>query len=93
MKVLQDNDEGRVELHRKPIGVVGSITPWNFPVMIAIWHIIPAILSGNTVVSKPSPFTPLSTLRLVELMKRSVAKRRGQLHYGQRRIGGRNDSA
>ena len=68
MKVLQDNDEGRVELHRKPIGVVGSITPWNFPVMIAIWHIIPAILSGNTVVSKPSPFTPLSTLRLVELM-------------------------
>ncbi len=68
MKVLQDNDEGRVELHRKPIGVVGSITPWNFPVMIAIWHIIPAVLSGNTVVSKPSPFTPLSTLRLVELM-------------------------
>ncbi len=68
IKVLQDNDEGRVELHRKPIGVVGSITPWNFPVMIAIWHIIPAVLSGNTVVSKPSPFTPLSTLRLVELM-------------------------
>ena len=68
MKVLQDNDEGRVELHRKPIGVVGSITPWNFPVMIAIWHIIPAVLSGNTVVSKPSPFTPLSTLRLIELI-------------------------
>ena len=70
IKVLQDNDEGRVELHRKPIGVVGSITPWNFPVMIAIWHIIPAVLSGNTVVSKPSPFTPLSTLRLVELMNK-----------------------
>ena len=68
MKVLQDNDEGKVVLHRKPIGVVGSITPWNFPVMIAIWHIVPAVLSGNTVVSKPSPFTPLSTLRLVELM-------------------------
>lgn len=68
VKVLQNNDEGRVELHRKPIGVVGSITPWNFPVLIAIWHIVPAVLSGNTVVSKPSPFTPLSTLRLVELM-------------------------
>ena len=67
-KILQNNDEGKVILHRKPIGVVGSITPWNFPVMIAIWHIIPAVLSGNTVVSKPSPFTPLSTLRLVELM-------------------------
>ncbi|MCY3629710.1 MAG: aldehyde dehydrogenase family protein [Bacteroidota bacterium] len=68
VKVLQDNDQGRVVLHRKPIGVVGSITPWNFPLMIAIWHIVPAVLSGNTVVSKPSPFTPLSTLRLVELM-------------------------
>ena len=68
MKVLQDNNEGRVELYRKPIGVVASITPWNFPVLIAIWHIIPAILSGNTVVIKPSPYTPLTTLRVVELM-------------------------
>ncbi|MXW82152.1 MAG: aldehyde dehydrogenase family protein [Rhodothermaceae bacterium] len=74
MEILQDNDDGRVELHRKPIGVVGSITPWNFPVMIAIWHIIPAVLSGNTIVSKPSPFTPLSTLRLVELMNEVLPK-------------------
>lgn len=68
VKVLQDNEQGRVELHRKPIGVVGSITPWNWPVMIAVWHILPAVRSGNTVVVKPSPFTPLSTIRLVELM-------------------------
>ncbi|MBB6486142.1 aldehyde dehydrogenase family protein [Rhizobium lusitanum] len=68
VKLLQDNAEGRVELHRKPIGVVGSITPWNFPVMIAIWHIMPALRTGNTVVVKPSPLTPLSTLRLVEIM-------------------------
>ncbi|MEL6640111.1 MAG: aldehyde dehydrogenase family protein [Pseudomonadota bacterium] len=68
MKVLQDNNEGRVELHRKPLGVVGSITPWNFPVMIAIWHIMPALRTGNTVVIKPSPYTPLSTIRLVEIM-------------------------
>ena len=68
VKALQDNAEGRVELHRKPIGVVGSIAPWNFPVLIAVWHIVPAVLSGNTVVCKPSPFPPLSTLRLVELM-------------------------
>ena len=67
-KVLQDNEQGRVELHRKPIGVVGSITPWNWPVMIAVWHILPAVRSGNTVVIKPSPYTPLSTIRLVELM-------------------------
>lgn len=69
VKILQDNNEGRIELHRKPIGVVGSITPWNWPLMIAIWHIIPAIRAGNTVVNKPSPFTPLSTLRIVELMQ------------------------
>lgn len=68
MKVLQDNNEGRVELHRKPVGVVGSITPWNFPVLIAIWHIMPALRTGNTVVIKPSPYTPLSTIRLVEIM-------------------------
>jgi acyl-CoA reductase-like NAD-dependent aldehyde dehydrogenase len=68
VKVLQDNNEGRVELHRKPLGVVGSITPWNFPVMIAIWHILPALRTGNTVVIKPSPNTPLSTLRLVQIM-------------------------
>jgi acyl-CoA reductase-like NAD-dependent aldehyde dehydrogenase len=67
-EVLQDSPEGRVELHRKPIGVVLSITPWNWPVMIACWHIIPAIRAGNTVVIKPSPNTPLSTIRLVELM-------------------------
>lgn len=68
VEVLQDTPEGRVELQRKPIGVVGSITPWNWPVMIACWHIIPAVRTGNTVVIKPSPLTPLSTIRLVELM-------------------------
>lgn len=68
VRVLQDDDAGRVELHRKPIGVVGSITPWNWPVMIAVWHILPALRAGNTVVIKPSPFTPLSTLRMVEML-------------------------
>ena len=68
VKVLQDNNEGRIELHRKPIGVVGSITPWNWPLIIASWHIIPAIAVGNTVVNKPSPYTPLSTLRMMEIM-------------------------
>jgi acyl-CoA reductase-like NAD-dependent aldehyde dehydrogenase len=68
VEILSDDETGRVELHRKPLGVVGSITPWNFPVLIAIWHIVPAIRTGNTVVIKPSPYTPLSTLRLVELL-------------------------
>ncbi|RDL45651.1 aldehyde dehydrogenase [Marinomonas piezotolerans] len=68
VKVLQDDENGHIELHRRPIGVVASITPWNWPVMIAIWHIIPAILAGNTVICKPSPYTPLSTLRMIEIM-------------------------
>lgn len=65
--IVQDNHDGRVEVHRKPLGVIGSITPWNWPLMIAIWHIIPAMRAGNTVVIKPSELTPLSTLRFVEL--------------------------
>ena len=68
VEVVQDNAESRIELHRKPVGVVGSITPWNWPFLIAVWHIMPALKAGCTVVSKPSPYTPLSTLRLVELM-------------------------
>ena len=68
VKIIEDTDSSRVELHRKPLGVVGSITPWNWPLMIAIWHIVPAIRTGNTVVIKPSPYTPLGTLRMVELI-------------------------
>ena len=68
VEVIQDNDEARIEVHRKPLGVIGSITPWNFPLMIAIWHVMPALRSGNTVVIKPSEFTPLTTLRAVEIM-------------------------
>lgn len=72
VETIQDDNAGRVTLHRKPIGVVGSITPWNFPVMIAIWHIMPAILAGNTVVLKPSPNTPLATLRLGWLLQQAL---------------------
>lgn len=67
-EVIQDDASGRIVLTRKPIGVVGSITPWNWPVLIATWHMMPALRAGCTVVIKPSPFTPLATLRLVQLM-------------------------
>lgn len=67
-QILRDDDTGKVEVERVPLGVVGSITPWNWPALIAVWHILPAIRTGNTVVIKPSPYTPLNTLRLVELM-------------------------
>lgn len=67
VETVQDSDEARIEIHRKPIGVVGSITPWNYPLMIAIWHVTPALLAGNTVVMKPSENTPLTALRFAEL--------------------------
>ncbi len=72
VEIIQDDDKGRVALYRKPIGVVASITPWNFPVMIAIWHIMPALRAGNTVVLKPSPYTPIATLRMVELLQEAL---------------------
>jgi len=61
---LHEDDEQRVELHRKPIGVVGAITPWNFPIILAMWKIASGLRAGNTIVLKPSPFTPLSSGRL-----------------------------
>ncbi|HVO45226.1 MAG TPA: aldehyde dehydrogenase family protein [Steroidobacteraceae bacterium] len=67
-EIIQDDKNGRIVVRRKPVGVVGSITPWNWPMLIAVWHIMPAVRVGCTVVIKPSPFTPLSTLRLVELI-------------------------
>ena len=68
VEIVQDNDEARIEVHRKPLGVVGSITPWNYPLLIAIWHVMPALRTGNTVVIKPSEYTPLTTLRAVEII-------------------------
>ncbi|MBG6288039.1 MULTISPECIES: aldehyde dehydrogenase family protein [Pseudomonas] len=55
-------------VQRKPIGVVGQIVPWNFPLMFTSWKMGPALAAGNTVVIKPSEITPLSTLRIAELM-------------------------
>src|SRR6266704_3120053 len=54
-------------LRREPLGVVGSIAPWNYPLMMAAWKLGPALAAGNTVVIKPSEWTPLSLLRLAEL--------------------------
>lgn len=67
VELIQDDATARIELHRRPLGVVASITPWNHPVLIAAWHIMPALLAGNCVVIKPSSYTPLSTLQLVQI--------------------------
>ncbi len=58
---------------RRPVGVVGSIAPWNFPFVMAVWKIGPAVAAGNAVVIKPAPQTPRSTLRLAELFAKAGA--------------------
>jgi len=68
VEVVIDDGESYAELHYRPVGVVGVITPWNWPMMIAIWQIAPALRMGNTVVAKPSEYTTLSGLALIEVM-------------------------
>jgi len=54
-------------IRREPVGVVGQITPWNYPLMMAVWKIGPALATGNTIVLKPAPTTPVTTIKLAEL--------------------------
>jgi acyl-CoA reductase-like NAD-dependent aldehyde dehydrogenase len=68
-EVIQDDDNAFAEVIRRPLGVVAAITPWNFPLVLASWKIAPALLAGNTMVLKPSPFTPLATLRMGEILR------------------------
>lgn len=67
-EVLVDDGETYAEMHYRPIGVVGAITPWNWPMMIAIWQIAPSLRMGNTVVTKPAATTALSGIALVAVM-------------------------
>ncbi|SFO95955.1 aldehyde dehydrogenase family protein [Qipengyuania nanhaisediminis] len=67
--INQDDDTRLSRTRRVPVGVVGGIVPWNFPIMMAIQKIVPALVAGCTIVLKPSPFTPLTTLRIAELLK------------------------
>ncbi len=67
-EVIQDDASALVEVVRRPMGVVAAITPWNYPLILASWKIAPALLAGNTMVLKPSPFTPLSTLAMGEVL-------------------------
>jgi acyl-CoA reductase-like NAD-dependent aldehyde dehydrogenase len=65
--VLVENDQTKVIRQRLPLGVVAAITPWNFPVIMMVSKLAPALLAGNTVVVKPAPTTPLATLKVGEI--------------------------
>ena len=67
IQVLEDGPTRRVEVHRKPVGVVAAIIPWNFPILLISFKLPPALLAGNTIVIKPAPTTPLTTLKFGEL--------------------------
>ncbi len=67
--VNEDTPERLSETIRVPVGVVAGISPWNFPVLLSFWKIAPALAAGNTMVLKPSPFTPLTMLRIAELLQ------------------------
>lgn len=71
-EVLLDDESGHAELHYRPLGVVGAIGPWNWPMMISIWQIAPSLRMGNTVVIKPSEYTPLSVLALVKVLNSAL---------------------
>ncbi|WP_029264188.1 MULTISPECIES: aldehyde dehydrogenase family protein [unclassified Microbacterium] len=73
-ETVVDDGETHAELHYRAIGVVGAIGPWNWPLMIGIWQIAPALRMGNTVVVKPSGYTTLSVLALIEVMNRVLPR-------------------
>lgn len=65
--VIEETEDRKVVQRHTPIGVVGAIVPWNFPVLLAVGKIAAAVYTGNTVIVKPSPFTPYCGLKLAEL--------------------------
>ncbi|SPL72272.1 aldehyde dehydrogenase family protein [Acinetobacter stercoris] len=74
VETIQDPGGKIIKVYNRPLGVVASITPWNWPFLIAIWHLFPALKTKNTVVNKPSEYTPLSTIKLVEIINRHLPK-------------------
>ena len=69
VETIDDSEGRKVEAHRVPLGVVGAIVPWNFPLILMAFKLPPALIAGNTIVIKPAPTTPLSSLRIAELIK------------------------
>jgi acyl-CoA reductase-like NAD-dependent aldehyde dehydrogenase len=88
-ETIQDDSAGRIVVRRKPVGVVGSITPWNWPLLIATWHVMPALRVGATIVIKPSPYTSLATLRYVEIIAKSLPPGVINIVTGEAEVGSR----
>jgi len=74
VEVAFEDDTRRDEVHRKPFGVIAAVAPWNWPLLIAIWQIVPSLRAGNTVVLKPSEYTTIGTLEMVRLISEVLPK-------------------
>ena len=86
-EVVFEAGESRAEVHYEPLGVVGAIGPWNWPMMISVWQIAPSLRMGNTVVVKPSEYTPLSVLALAAVFNRHLPEGVLTVVSGDREVG------
>lgn len=83
----QEANGKKITVYNRPLGVVASITPWNWPFMIAAWHLFPALKAKNCVINKPSEFTPLSTIKLIEIINQHLPAGVCSLILGDGKIG------
>ena len=88
-EVVVDDGQVHAEVHYRPIGVVAAIGPWNWPMMITVWQIAPALRMGNAVVVKPSEYTPLSVLALAKVLNGELPEGLLTVVSGGRDVGAR----
>ncbi|MBW9111465.1 aldehyde dehydrogenase family protein [Microbacterium ureisolvens] len=86
-EVVFEDGPARAEVHYDALGVVGAIGPWNWPMMITVWQIAPSLRMGNTVIAKPSSYTPLSVLALAEVFNRHLPEGVLTVVSGNREVG------
>ena len=90
VEVLADDDTRHVEVRYRPLGVVGAIVPWNYPLILAAFKIPPALLAGNTMVVKPAGTTPLATLHIARLLEDTPTSRIRSAAQGYVELAGRS---
>lgn len=88
-ETVVDDGQTHAEIHYRPIGVVGAIGPWNWPMMITVWQVAPALRMGNAVVVKPSEYTPLSVLALIQVLNTELPEGLLSVVCGGRDVGAR----
>jgi phenylacetaldehyde dehydrogenase len=86
-ETVVDDGTTRAVLHYRPLGIVGAIGPWNWPMMITVWQIAPALRMGNAAIVKPSSYTPLSVLALIHVINQALPQGLLTVVAGNRQVG------